>query len=265
MEWVVRIIGVTAIFGFAGWSVSNADRALVAPAAAEADPGEAVRAGVDDQHGPLPGDDPAEPGPPPEYLAYGPGFSSGVYRVADLPDSRDRDNKPRRGDDDDFVEFDLVPGQSLAERGELRPGLYATSFDTRNCRYELRRVMRDREERTIGEDALLEGRMLVTINEIEPDRFIADPACGEWIPWAPLVRPLLEAGDGDYWIGDLARGRWVVPEGCFWEKVVAFRGAELYDVVDSAIGPSELVVDGDTLGIRVRGCEQPMRHKALRR
>lgn len=257
MEWVARIIGVVAIFGLAAWSVNEADRALVDT------PDETVEAKAIIEDSPVL--DLIEAAPP-EYLAYGPGFSSGVYRVADLPDSDDRDNEPRDSDDDDedFVEYDLVPGQSQSERGEVEPGLYATSFETKNCRYELRRVMRDLEERVIGADHLQEGRVLVTINEIEPDRFVASPACGEWIPWAPVTQPLLKADNGDYWVGDLARGRWVVPDGCYWEKVVAFRGAELYDIETSGIGPAELVVDGETLGVRVRGCAQPMRHKALR-
>jgi hypothetical protein len=101
--------------------------------------------------------------------------------------------------------------------------------------------------------------MLVTINEIEPDRFAAAPQCGDWAPWSPLVEALTVAGDGDYWIGDLAEGSWTVPEGCMWEKVVGFRGAELFDVQQSGNATEPLVVDDETVGLRVRGCDRPMR------
>ena len=197
----------------------------------------------------------------PQYLAFVPGVRPGLHRVAEVEGSSDRDIRPRDPAGIDYpVETDIVPGQTLAGGGEpLEPGLYATAFGVENCSYQLRSVMQDRREAVIGEDRLLRGRMLVSVNEIEPDSFSAVPQCGEWAPWSPLVEPLRVAGDGDYWIGDLARGTWSVPDGCMWEKVVGFRGAELFDVQSSGNGTDPLVVDEDTVGVRVRGCDRPMR------
>lgn len=97
--------------------------------------------------------------------------------------------------------------------------------------------------------------MLVSINEIEPDSFVATRSCGEWSPWSPLTEPLTVAGTGDYWIGDLAEGIWSVPDGCYYEKVVSFRGALLLDVEETGVGPEPLIIDQFTLGIRVRHCD----------
>lgn len=195
---------------------------------------------------------------PPRYLGFTGGIQSGLYAIDDVADSRDRDVTAERPPADYPPETDLVPDSSLADRGRLAPGLYATSFGVRDCSYEIRRVNKSKTEVVIGEDRLGEGRVLVSINEIEPDVFVSVPQCGEWSRWSPLVDPLTVAGDGDYWIGDLAIGTWSVPPGCIWEKVVGFRGAELFDVQDSAIGPRPLVVDEDTLGVRVRGCRTPL-------
>ena len=114
--------------------------------------------------------------------------------------------------------------------------------------------MDDNRDHVIGHDRIESGRMIVSINEVEPDTFVATKSCGEWSPWSPLVEPLTVAGTGDYWIGDLAQGVWSVPSGCFWEKVVSFRGALLLDVEDTGAGPGELTVDQFTLGLRVRHC-----------
>ena len=193
--------------------------------------------------------------PPPRYLAFRPGIRSGLYAVADLPGSRDRDVEPDRPPGLDYPpETDLVPHHSQAALGSLAPGLYATAFGVRDCGYELRRINKSGEEVVIGQDHLFEGRVLVTINEIEPDSFRARPQCGDWSLWSPLAEPLTSVGNGDYWVGDLAPGTWDVPEGCVWEEVVAFRGAELVDVEHAGMGPEALVVDDETLGLRIRGC-----------
>ncbi len=139
------------------------------------------------------------------------------------------------------------------------PGLYATRFGVDDCEYELRRIMDDNRDHVIGHDRVENGRMLVSINEVEPDSFVATESCGQWSPWSPLVDPLTTAGSGDYWIGDLATGIWTVPPECYWEKVVSFRGALLLDVESAGTGPGELTVDQFTLGLRVRHCSrQPM-------
>lgn len=185
---------------------------------------------------------------PPRYLALTVGFPSGAYRVADVPDSRDRDYTLR----------DRDAAEAAEALEELEPGLYGTSFTTEGCSFELRRVMRTRIEQVIGQDFLRDGRLLVDINGVEPDSFISASECGEWVPWSPVVEPLTTADNGDYWIGDLARGTWDVPEGCVWEKVAGFRGANLWDVEESAWGPGELVIDEDTLGVRLRNCQLPI-------
>ena len=136
----------------------------------------------------------------------------------------------------------------------IMPGVYATEFGVVDCEYELRRIMDDNRDHVIGHDRIESGRMLVSINEYEPDSFVSTRSCGEWSPWSPLVDPLTTAGTGDYWIGDLAQGIWTVPAGCFWEKVVSFRGALLLDVEDTGTGPGKLTVDQFTLGLRIRHC-----------
>ncbi len=195
--------------------------------------------------------------PPPRYLSFTETFASGVYNIADLPTSRDRDVAPStRGIDRSYpVETDLVPQFSQSGRGQLDPGLYGTAFGVRDCSYEIRRVTKSRTEMVIGKDRLKEGRMLVSINEIEPDVFTSLPQCGGWVPWSPLVEPLTSISNGDYWIGDLELGTWDVPTDCMWEKVVGFRGAELVDVQESGLGPRPMVIDEDTLGVRIRGCQ----------
>lgn len=194
-------------------------------------------------------------------MGYADGFPSGIYRIRAEPDDGDEspvDGKVYSIAGDDAATTSLSDDISLlglAFRGPLEPGIYATEFDATDCQYELRRTMREVGERVIGHDRLREGRMLVTINEFEPDTFIATGGCGAWTPWSPLDAPLKKAGDGDYWLGDLAQGVWKVPNGCYWEKVVAFRGADLADVVDNGTGPKELVVDEATVGVRVRTCD----------
>ncbi len=202
---------------------------------------------------------------PPRYLAFNEPIRSGIYDIADLPDSRDRDiTESTRGRDLSYPpETDLVPDASLSGPGQLAPGIYATAFDVRECSFELRRIMKNKREAVIGEDRLSQGRMLVSINEIEPDTFSSVPNCGDWIPWSPLEVPLTIIGNGDYWIGDLATGTWTVPTDCMWEKVVGFRGAKLWDVQDSGHGPEPLVIDDETLGVRIRGCGAAFRHESL--
>ncbi len=177
-------------------------------------------------------------------------------RADDSRDRSDRDRSDRDSSDRDRDEDDR-PDRYLVE-GEIEPGLYATAADATDCRFELWRVMRDRSTRIIGEEHLGDGRLLVTIDDLEPDWLTAAESCGDWYRWQPRSTPLDEAGNGDYWRGDLERGIWFVPQPCRWEKVVAFRGVRLSDVVDAGSGPGSLTVDGDTLGVRVRGCRSPM-------
>ncbi len=289
MEWLVRLLGIGFIVCLFAWSVgvtvslaNELDDRPPSPAIAEVD------LAADGSIEPAVADEEVAQ---PEYLTYTDGFESGRYRVTD-DDDDDSDSDSDSDDDDDRsssrssrsqrttesdrsdsserssrssrrrrveprdypVETDLIPGVTLAARGEVEPGLYATTFDTVGCSYELRRVMSSGIERAIGTDSLATGRMLVWINEIEPDSFVANPSCGEWVPWSPLVAPMRSAGNGDYWIGDLATGEWEVPSDCYWEKVVGFRGAELADIVDSGRGPGVLIIDNETYGVRIRGC-----------
>jgi hypothetical protein len=180
-----------------------------------------------------------ETGAAPEALAAALPF--GIYTVGELTDH----SQP------------APEGIGGTVRGGIAPGLYATQLDAAECSYQLWRIMRDRSEQVIGEEQLVEGRLLVTINEVEPDWFISSPGCERWARWQPLEEPLVVAANGDYWVGDLATGLWSVPPGCRWERVVGFRGAELHDVIDSTIGPGLAVIDANTLGIRLRGCGLP--------
>lgn len=189
----------------------------------------------------------------------------GAYTVGESDDPRearfDRDLRPRRPllVDDDRLESDLLPGYLRTIQGEIRPGLYATDFDTAGCSYELWRVMkRTRANRVIGEEYLADGRLLVTINGIEPDWFISTAPCGEWTEWRRRVDPTQPVDNGDYWVGDLAAGTWDVPDNCIWELVVGFRGANLADVLESGHGPDRLTIEDDTLGVRIRGCHHPL-------
>ena len=140
----------------------------------------------------------------------------------------------------------------------MAPGLYAMGFGVSDCSYEIRRVSPDKVEKVIGVDRLSRGRMLVTLNEIEPDAFVSMPQCGQWASWSPLIEPLIVAGNGDYWIGDLAReaGR-CRSAACgrrWWDSV----GPSWPTWRNPQPGPRPLVVDADTLGVRVRNCEQPI-------
>lgn len=248
MERAARILGIALLVGLFGLSVGQF--LSTASSISEQEQTDAAPA-VDGE------DEDADDidGPPPEYLALSAGIRPGAYSIADLPDSRDRDYELRIPNtyDADPLDPDL---------GDLKPGLYATAFDVEGCSFELRRIMRTRTEAVIGTDHLDRGRMLVSINGIEPDSFISSPACGDWFEWSPLLEPLTTVSDGDYWIGDLKPGTWTVPSGCMWEKVVGFRGAKLWDVQDSGFGPEDLVVDDQTLGIRIRGCGQDLRHSS---
>lgn len=190
-------------------------------------------------------------------------WSAGIYVVndSDDPNARyDRDVKPRETviSEDEGFEGSGIPEWAQDLRGDIDPGLYATSFDTKGCTYELWRVMKNRQASVIGEEYLAEGRLLASIGPIEPDWFSSSPRCGRWEEWQPLAEPLTQATNGDYWTGDLKAGLWGVPLGCRWEKVVAFRGARLSDVIDSGGNGEALFVDHDTLGVRVRGCHAPL-------
>lgn len=199
-------------------------------------------------------------GRPPEVLAFTGALPSRTYAVNSIQPTRSRRGRTTTPPATAYpVETDLFPGHSLASVEPLEPGLYASSFDTEGCHYEIHQLDPSGQLRLIGEDRVPQGRVLVGLNLYEPDRFTAAPECGDWSPWTPVRRPLTQVGNGDYWVGDLARGTWSVPDGCLWEQVVDFRGARLSDVTDSGWGPGELVVDRETLGVRVRLCEQPLR------
>lgn len=259
MEYVTRFIGIALLVWLVVLSVGNfrdrletieetgAAKALVQPEdrpviSRDAEP--EVSSGQD--------------GEPPEYLAFSEPLRPGLYAIADLSGSDDDDDE--RGDDDDDERGDEIAAAPLKQ---LTPGMYATEFGTSDCSYELRSVMKDDEEAIIGKDSLSYGRMLVSINEIEPDTFSSTLSCGGWIPWSPLEEALTVVGNGDYWIGDLKTGVWQVPEGCMWEKVVGFRGAKLWDVQSSGHGPQRLIVDDSTLGVRIRGCGSSFRHQSV--
>lgn len=267
---MARLIGIGlllwAVFLSIEFALKNAPRAPVAGAVVtDAAP-----------EGPTDTDLPIGPGPPttvrlgsdrrPAPVIEEPSgrpWVFGVYEVGDSPDpiiaARDRDHRPRVP----LFEREGLEGEPGIEqgrptRGVITPGLYATSFDAEGCSYELWRVLEDGRTWLIGEDYLSAGRLMVTINGVEPDWFVSSVGCARWYEWTPLGEPLTEAGDGDYWIGDLASGPWIVPEPCRWEKVVAFRGGFLLDVVEAGSGPGAMAIDEETLGLRVRGCRSPM-------
>ncbi len=169
-----------------------------------------------------------------------------------------RNNNGRNNNADDEEPEDVDADERKLVQGEITPGLYATSFETEDCSYELWRVLRNREPTIIAEEYLASGRLLVTINGIEPDWFTSSDSCGEWREWTPQPEPLTMAVNGDYWLGDLTQGTWLVPRSCRWEKVVGFRGGFLYDVTERGHGPGAMNVDSDTYGLRVRGCREPM-------
>jgi hypothetical protein len=208
-----------------------------------------------------------EPSEEPRYLAFRATMDSQIYTVDRLDgltgDLDDRTAATRRSEaDSDGVdaglETDLFPPYPLARQASIAPGLYATRFGIDECSFELRRTDDQGDERVIGQDRVVGGRMLVTVHDVEPDVFDPSSSCGQWSEWSPLVAPLQQAVSGDYWRSDLRRGRWSVSRGCEWEKVVGFRGADLADVVDSGIGPGTVELDEDTLGLRVRRCPDGM-------
>lgn len=193
----------------------------------------------------------------------GEAFAAGSYEVGDSPvariAARDRDHRPRTSFTADNERTPDVVAESVDfVKGEIEPGLYATRFETSGCGYELWRVMRDRTWKVIGQDEVAEGRMLVTINGIEPDRFVSTLGCENWYRWEPLDQPLTVADNGDYWVGDLAWGTWTVPIGCQWEKVSGFRGSQLSDAMEVGASGLDLVVDADTFGVRIRNCSTPI-------
>ncbi len=197
-------------------------------------------------------------------VPVGVGHPAGIYAVGPSPDKRravrDRDLEPNTPPYGRLppVEGNLAPVTLATPQGEISPGLYATDFEAEGCGYELRRVMIDREVDVIGAEYLAAGRVLVSINDVEPDWFSSSVRCGQWYEWSPLPVALSQAGNGDYWVGDLARGVWVVPTGCRWETVVGFRGGSVDDVVSFGAGPEPLVIDEDTYGVRIRNCTNPL-------
>ena len=191
-------------------------------------------------------------------------WTSGTYSIGDDPDpriaDRDRDIEPRENlfEEDERLASISVPDYMRTIHGELEPGLYLASGFTSECHYKLWRVMRKtRTAQVIGEENLSDGRLLVTIDGIEPDWFTASAGCGRWQRWTPRANPTAPIGNGDYGPGDLAPGRWKVPDGCRWEQVVAFRGASLRDVTASGQGPGVVDIDDSGLGLRLRSCQSP--------
>ncbi len=185
-------------------------------------------------------------------------WASGVYTVGESLDpliaAVDSDVEPR---DDQFpIERRLEIG---GRQGEILPGLYTTDFDAADCGYELWHVEREsREAAVIGEEYLAAGRLLVDINGIEPDWFVSSKGCGDWFQWLPRPEPQASADNGDYWVGDLAFGQWLVPASCMWEKTATFRGGLLRDVVESGQGPDVIDIFDEPIGLRLRNCRTPM-------
>ena len=133
---------------------------------------------------------------------------------------------------------DLAPRCSRTSvEGEVEPGLYATAFGTAECSYELWRSWTietpARSARSTERGAASRDRRRHRAPTGSRRRIRAASGTGG----SRCPTPLTEAGDGDYWVGDLSRGVWFVPEPCRWEKVVAFRGVRLADVTASGSGP----------------------------
>ncbi len=242
---MIRIFGVVSIFALSIFSFVLFDRTVQPPESDSVDEAQAEDGGEAESDQVVP-----------EFLSFAPEWDSAEYRVGEVvePGERpvDRDVKQRRSD---IKKSNRTP---LADLPEIPPGVYTTAFGIEDCSYELSAVHKDRVERSIGTDVLPEGRLIVTIDEIEPDRFAADPNCGAWSEWSPLEEQLTSVSNGDYWRGDLSPGMWQVPKGCFWEKVAAFRGSRLSDVEESGIGPTPLEIDSSTAGVRIRGCSKPV-------
>ena len=209
----------------------------------------------------------------PKYLAYVPSIEAGIsYRVKNSDHSElaviDEDHElvneeaDDRGADDELSPEQQAERDAAAAKAELKgfvgPGIYVTDFGLDSCEYELWRVLEDNKEHLIGQDEIRSGRLIVNLNVVEPDRFYSSPECGDWSEWTPLAEPLETAGNGDYWIGDLKKGTWSVPRGCIWERVSDFRGANLLDVKQSGLGPTEIAIDDEELGLRVRGCRSDL-------
>ncbi len=287
MRWFPRLSGIAVLLGLVGWSFGYSVSQLNQITDSET-------TASDRRNEELISDEAGDLSDVPQYLAFTGGIPSGLYRVADLPDiadwdygERNRTPAPASISEDNPVDYEVTveagPHVTPAEPGDggdgdsdsddgsdsdseegvvdddsnvpwIQPGLYATAFGVEQCEYELRRIMDDNRDHVIGHDMTHRGRMLVHINEYEPDTFVATESCGEWTPWSPLVEPLASADDGDYWIGDLRQGTWDVPVGCLWEKVISYRGARLEDVESSGVGPTPLQVDRFTLGVRIRHC-----------
>ncbi len=215
------------------------------------------------------------------------GFAAGTHRIrpndslfqdeSNEDTDTDTDTDENQNEETDAVD---LPEPSGPHSGGLDPGLYTTTFDAKDCSYRLvssgdvpfdylyepdpydpedyngRRVGRNDEiTTTIGEDHLHGGRVLVSILGVESNTFTSSVGCGQWMPWTPVLEPLTTITDGDYWTSDLVRGEWSVPPGCLWEKVVAFRGGRLEDVVAGDRGPGSVMIDEGTTGLRIRQCQ----------
>lgn len=147
---------------------------------------------------------------------------------------------------------------SLSEiSGTIEPGIYVTPVETTDCSYELTRIAEDGSVQLIGSDSISDGRLIVNINGVEPDFFYSTPGCGEWSQWSQLAEPLSAIGNGDYWIGDLVAGAWQAGDGCIWERVSDFRGAQLADIVEAGTDQDQFAINDSLTGIRVRNCLNP--------
>lgn len=188
----------------------------------------------------------------PEYLAFVQPFEAGVSYSVAKPDDSDEIVESSSGNDSSET------STPVEVSGTIPAGVYVTPVGVKDCEFELWRTMEDGSEQMIGSDYLKEGRMIVSINEVEPDRFYSSEGCGEWSPWSNFTEELLYTSNGDYWTGDLKKGVWKVGAGCVWERVRDFRGTALVDSVETGLGPDRVAIGEESLGLRVRGCLQPL-------
>jgi|GEM_PF-4515626 len=216
----------------------------------------------------------------PEYLAFETVIEAGgSYSVENSTENEffanDEDNElkesstnsSKSNSDEENEEDDAEIDEELAFveeskkeiKGSIEPGFYVTPLEVKDCSYELWRVMEDGSEQLIGSDYIKSGRLIVSINAIEPDRFYSSEGCLEWSSWTPIAEPMTQVKDGDFWVQDLEKGTWQVGKDCRWERVIDFRGAKIFDSVGSGIGPGKIGIGDEDLGLRIRGCKTPMK------
>ena len=154
--------------------------------------------------------------------------------------------------------FEASTRTSLSEiGGSIDPGIYVTPVTATDCSFELTRIAEDGSVQVVGSDEITQGRLIVNINGVEPDFFYSTPGCGEWSEWSQLSEPLSAIDNGDYWIGDLVEGTWQTGDGCTWERVSDFRGAQLADIVESGNDQNNFAINESMTGVRIRNCINP--------